>query len=357
MHNLTELFENKRSYYENCMVIISQQLEAKVKDYKLTTHKVEKRIKTSDSLETKIITKNEKYTELPEITDLIGLRIITFYEEDVDQIAEMVKNEFEIDYKNSIDKRYLETDRFGYRSLHYVASLKKGDSLLIEDPDIYNVKFEIQIRSVLQHTWAEIEHNLGYKSKISVPPKFLRNFYQIAALLELADEGFVRLRRDLRLHEEEMSDKIENSTEEIPLDLSSFKTFIDTNQFVSEIDSNLADKYGITLVELNGRSIEGYLTSLKFVGMNTIQELQINLVENKDEILLFGRGWLSRRGYEVTLLVKGISIFYLVYVLIGKKNDPQLTRKYFIDILGLTELRADKYIQSFNETWLNRKNY
>jgi ppGpp synthetase/RelA/SpoT-type nucleotidyltranferase len=51
------------------------------------------------------------------IADLVGLRIITYYHEDVVRIGEILKGEFKIDEKNSIDKiAGLAPDRFGYLS-------------------------------------------------------------------------------------------------------------------------------------------------------------------------------------------------------------------------------------------------
>ena len=50
-----------------------------------------------------------------EVTDLVGLRIITYYREDVTRVGEILKKEFQIDATNSVDKAAaLDPDRFGY---------------------------------------------------------------------------------------------------------------------------------------------------------------------------------------------------------------------------------------------------
>ena len=60
-----------------------------------------------------------------------------------------------------------------------------------------SVKFELQIRSILQHAWAEIEHDLGYKSESTVPRAARRRFSRLAGLLELADAEFQGIREQL----------------------------------------------------------------------------------------------------------------------------------------------------------------
>lgn len=61
---------------------------------------------------------------LEDITDLAGIRIITYFADQVDLIASFVEEEFEVDRSNSVDKRELiDPEKFGYLSLHYVVKL------------------------------------------------------------------------------------------------------------------------------------------------------------------------------------------------------------------------------------------
>ena len=98
------------------------------------------------------------------MTDITGVRVITYFADQVDEIAKVMEGEFNIDIKNSIDKRdILDPDRFGYLSLHYViVSLSSARCALAEYRSFSELKAEVQVRSILQHAWAEIEHDLGY---------------------------------------------------------------------------------------------------------------------------------------------------------------------------------------------------
>ena len=65
--------------------------------------------------------------------------------DEVDQIATMIEEEFFIDEDNSVDKRKIDNDKFGYRSLHYVANLKRDRINLPEYSSYGEQKFEFKL--------------------------------------------------------------------------------------------------------------------------------------------------------------------------------------------------------------------
>ena len=99
-------------------------------------------------------------------------------------MAAIAKRVFDIDWKESVDKRKLhQLDSFGYNSLHYICRLKTGGP-----------RFELQMRTALQHVWSTIEHDTGYKGVVKIPPEYKRQFSRLAGMMELIDDEFSRLR-------------------------------------------------------------------------------------------------------------------------------------------------------------------
>jgi putative GTP pyrophosphokinase len=112
MNILTKKYIDERSRFEDYRKKVESLIRELLDDEKIKYHKIESRTKAPESLEKKIYSKSEKYQELGEITDIVGIRIITFFEDEVDKVASLINSEFDIDPSNSIDKRNLESDRF-----------------------------------------------------------------------------------------------------------------------------------------------------------------------------------------------------------------------------------------------------
>ncbi|PSU86427.1 hypothetical protein C0W42_20720, partial [Photobacterium kishitanii] len=224
-------YDKGLSTYTSCANSLKSLIIGFFEAEKIVVHSVSSRVKERSSLENKAKQKN-KYESIDDVTDIVGVRIITHYSDDVDEIASIVEREFEIDHINSIDKRSsLDPDKFGYLSVHYVAKINNDRDKLLEYQPFKNIKFEIQIRSILQHTWAEIEHDTGYKSEIEIPSHIRRQFSRLAGLLEIADSEFISIRNSLISYEKEVTDKIEDSVEDLLIDSITLEHFITNNTY------------------------------------------------------------------------------------------------------------------------------
>ena len=198
--------------YRRMSATVAELLSRVLVGERIVVHSITHRCKAIESLEKKVGRSDKAYASLSQITDLAGVRVITYFASDVDKVARIVEREFEIDTPNSIDKRAsLDPDRFGYQSLHYVASLNAPRGALIEYRDFSGKKFELQIRSILQHAWAEIEHDLGYKSASGVPREIRRRFARVAGLLEIADDEFSSLREELQRYKRDRREDFHES--------------------------------------------------------------------------------------------------------------------------------------------------
>jgi len=105
-----------KTFTEKVEQLVSELLNQK--NSKLLS--VTSRRKDKGSLEKKLEREKEKYSKLSDLTDISGVRIITYFADDVDAVAKVIKREFDIDWGHSVDKRAtLDPDKFGYVSLHY----------------------------------------------------------------------------------------------------------------------------------------------------------------------------------------------------------------------------------------------
>src|SRR5579862_8510120 len=180
------LKEYETTYRKCCDVAtgLEATIERLVRDTGREIHLVVGRAKELDSLRGKL--RRKQYPNpRDQVTDLIGIRVITYYRDDVDPIVQILKAKLRIDRKNSVDKRkVLDLRSFGYRSVHLIGYLD-AKSMAYVPKELDGHRFEIQVRSVLEHAWAEIEHEIVYKSGINYSEPVLRMFAALAGTLEL----------------------------------------------------------------------------------------------------------------------------------------------------------------------------
>ena len=193
-----ELYSN----YEKYAQILQKILEKAAKRYAPLAI-VQTRPKAVSSFGEKIWRKSDPSKDpVHEFTDLCGGRVITHTRSEVHALCDFIKNNFEIDQENSVDAcQRLGASEFGYRSVHYIISLTKHfqtDEINIEIPrEVLGLKAEIQVRTLLEHAWADFSHDRSYKSQFSVPAKWQRQLASIAANLETADSDFDRIENGL----------------------------------------------------------------------------------------------------------------------------------------------------------------
>ncbi|MBN8733229.1 MAG: hypothetical protein J0L64_22030 [Acidobacteria bacterium] len=190
-------YDEKSPLYSEFLKVV-ELIVKEVCQSKAVTSLVSGRVKARVSLEAKIRFKGAKYTRLVDITDIAGVRVIVPYREDSGRIAKALMAEFKVDPVNSRDKSNdLGVEQFGYQSIHLIVSLTEARATLPEYSRFEGMKAEIQVRSIVQHAWAQIEHGLGYKSQGGVPVEVRRRMSRLAAVLELADQEFSSI-RDLK---------------------------------------------------------------------------------------------------------------------------------------------------------------
>lgn len=307
----------------------------------IQVHSVDYRVKTLESLERKLGRKSDKYASIEDVTDILGLRIVTYFRDDVDRVASIVEEEFYIDVANSINKSdNLDPDRFGYTSLHYIASMASTRSGLAEYRKYSNFRFEIQIRSILQHAWAEIEHDLGYKSKVEVPRQVVRRFSRLASLLELADDEFVGTRGALQEYATEIQGSIGSSRLDIDLNLDSVLAYITQSALVADLDKQISKAVGEPLLETEAAYAAARLEELQLLGYKSILDVNNSLSDYAGSLVGLATSWLRHEtppGFESSYgkvvwsretrsgkgFHGGISLFYLFMLEVGRKPPSE----------------------------------
>lgn len=338
--------------------ILCSLLKELLSDASIRVHSIDYRVKDYQSALRKLTLKQERYSNLSELTDLLGIRIITYFSDDVDEVSKVVTKEFSIDKDNSIDKRkILGADQFGYLSLHYIANLDGNRNKLVEYRRFAGKKFELQIRSILQHAWAEIEHDIGYKTDGAVPDQFKRRFFRLSGSLEFADEEFERLRDEASKYKKSVKDTIKKSPKSLSIDQDTIIAALKSEDALIELDQSIADIAGRSLKqEVDPGYAAGEARRLKTLGLSNIDQIITYSTEYRPYIEEFARMWFTQKkttpakppATTRTGFNRGISLFYLGYILAAQKQESELAN-WGHGILGREDRLVGRVKKTFEE--------
>ncbi len=135
-------------------------------------------------------------------TDLCGARIIGRTRSEVDALGRFVVDHFDVDWENSLDaSERLRPSEFGYRSVHYIVSLRADIDYGVEIPaDLLGLRAELQLRTVAEHAYSDFGHDLTYKGAFTLPLAWQRELAGAAAILEEVDGVFTRIDEGMRAY-------------------------------------------------------------------------------------------------------------------------------------------------------------
>jgi len=137
---------------------------------------------------------------LEEITDQIGVRVITYLHSDVTAVADLLGDQLAVLDDRDLGQETASEGRFGYASRHLLVAVDSSRSTPATYEPLRGRRAQVQVRTVLQHAWAEFEHAIRYKGTIPEEhaPDLDRRFTLAAGLLELADQEFSMIRDRLQ---------------------------------------------------------------------------------------------------------------------------------------------------------------
>lgn len=233
---------------------------------------IDGRTKDVDSAVEKVTRKN--YNDpITQMTDITGIRVIVYLESDVKKVSEIIRSAFNVDEANSsnTDER-MSANQVGYRSVHFVCDLGEARTQLPEFKILSGLKFEIQVRTVLQHAWAVMAHDNNYKFTGSLPRPLERHLFLLAALLETADQGFDDLSTKIDKYKTSVISESANGKLDIPVNSLSLESFL--NQWAREHNYEFPSR--ATEEAITSRVVE----ELRSFGITTLAEIKAIIPDN-----------------------------------------------------------------------------
>lgn len=341
-NTFVEQYQDQRHKYEK----LTRKLHAlvtEILEHEGIKHTLECRTKDVSSFRGKINRAGKNYTNpLTEITDLSGIRIILYSLSDIELVADLIKSEFLVDSSKSVDKMsLLDVDRFGYLSQHFIVRASQSRKNLREWEDIADLPCEIQVRTLLQHTWASVEHFLVYKNENDAPKSLRRRLYRLSALFELADEELSHL---IQLRKEETAKyqaKLLQGNTAIELNADSLVTYLESSsefkELINKIESTTYGQWMVSVIYGYG-DMGNVLNLANYVGISSIDEVQDLILEMMDSIQDYYRIYFENvtllGGEAITKMLLGES-FVLVSLIFMKYAE-----RFNAIILG-TEFNGD----------------
>ncbi|HEY2766884.1 MAG TPA: hypothetical protein VGI76_01430 [Solirubrobacteraceae bacterium] len=189
-------------------------------------HSLVSRVKTLESLEEKC--QRKAYSSpLDEAPDIVGLRLVVLFLSDLSRVSEIVASVFDV--LSSEDKIEGDDDpsTFGYMSKHFevrIPDTHRGPRY----EGLREIRFEIQVRTLLMDAWANVSHYLAYKGDSSIPDELRRDFHALSGLFYVADKHFELFFDRARTVREQAAGLLrEKSTENVDLNLDTLAAFLE----------------------------------------------------------------------------------------------------------------------------------
>lgn len=221
---LKEVYEKRREKYEQMCFVVESILRARTKEVGLMPPEFQRRVKTFEAFLGKIQEKRDNGEPIKEpfadIEDIAGSRANCLFEEDVEAICSLIEDggDFDVCSKTQIEstaiKRFKrvgtllgeggwqeepeEKKRIGYNATHYIVKLTPARTQHIEYRNLRDIKCEIQVKTIQDHAWAQVDHRLRYKSD-----EYKKRMDQDT--IDKVDDVFVRAFGDLRNAKEKFS--------------------------------------------------------------------------------------------------------------------------------------------------------
>lgn len=341
---LNEFDESKQTLYKIKDFVLPFLQNELVEKRKMFLVGIEGRVKEEKSLEGKLLLKGQKYKTIKDITDLVGLRVITYYQDEVDIVSAILDKSFDIDIENSVDKRKIyDVDRFGYASVHYICRIPKKLYSEVDDPNINDFRFEIQVRTCLQHVWATIFHDTGYKTDIEIPREYIRKLSRLNGLLEIADDEFLNIKNDINNYRNRIKSLVsQGKFSDISLNIDSYNNYIALNPY-KELIQRIATT---THIDIEPGNFSRYYKILVDLDIKYLIDLEQMRKDNSDAA--YQLTLLLLAGTDIDIISSTLPLQNIITVYIVRNGtDIDEIRTFIKKLYGennISDIRVDKLI-------------
>jgi hypothetical protein len=195
-------------------------------------------------------------------------------------------------------------------------------------PQFNQIRFELQMRSTLQHVWASMYHDIGYKSDVEIPIEYQRNMTRLAGMLELADEQFSRIRKEINGYRRTVQSMVANGNlDEVPLNGDTFRSFLELKPF-----KHLANKIAaINQGEVYEDNLMPYYNVMLHMNMKTIGD--IIRMSNEYSESAYQLALIQLAGTGLDIVTYSVALQNLCIVAILKKGYGEAELVRMFDVL------------------------
>lgn len=274
---------------------------------------VSSRVKNTSSLIDKAFYRDKAYREpYDEITDKVGCRFVVLLVEHIDIVTEAIRsnsNHWEfIECRHFSNERDKEPLLFTYQSVHYVVKARQDFTYNGEKVNA-GTPCEIQIRTLLQHAYAELTHDAVYKAKTLVQPSVHRTVAKSMALIETTDDFFSTVNQSLNL----------GTVERV--------------SFQDNLDSLYNEQVGLNCTSAQKSSIVILDVFKDLIDDDTISKLMKFINKNPEIIQIISRGRGHYPLYSQSIV---IFLFWLI-----KRHKTSLMSSWPLDLKIIRFLAAE----------------
>ena len=193
------------------------------------------------------------------------------------------------------------------------------------------------MRTALQHVWSDIQHDIGYKSEIETPMVYHRDLSRLAGLLELADNEFSRIRRDIADYRRRAQSLVQTGQlDEVMLDGDTFRSYLQTRPF-DKLNERIA---AITQAELQEVPMMPYLLVLRNIGLSTLGDVERMIAEDTEDAYQLALYQLGAT--DIDILSSTVGLQNLCIVAILKSGGGKIGLQHMFDAVnGVSAQNAD----------------